>query len=243
MIVLIKLILAHFIGDFILQPKSWVKEKEIIKAGSLKLYLHGLIHGVLVLLILWDLEYWLLALILILSHVMIDTIKLYAQKERNKSDWFLIDQALHIISIFVLWIIFYKPEINIISWFENTNIWVYATAITLITIVSSIVIRELMSNWTNAINESVDDSLSNAGKYIGVLERLLIFIFVVTGHWEGIGFLVAAKSVFRFGDLQESKNRKLTEYILIGTLLSFGIAIATGLIVLRLLSQAAEVNF
>ena len=68
----------------------------------------------------------------------------------------------------------------------------------------------------------------------GMLERLFVFIFVVTGNWQGIGFLLAAKSVFRFGDLKESKSRKLTEYILIGTLLSFGIAITTGLIVLKL---------
>ncbi|MDK2969458.1 MAG: hypothetical protein PWQ65_561, partial [Bacteroidota bacterium] len=49
--------------------------------------------------------------------------------------------------------------------------------------------------------------------------------------------LVAAKSVFRFGDLKDSGNRKLTEYILIGTLLSFGIAIVTGMIVVSIAAQ------
>lgn len=236
MIVFIKLILAHFIGDFILQPQSWVKEKEILKAKSLKLYLHGLIHGVLVLLILWDLNYWLLALLLMVSHIVIDSIKLYVQKEKNRSNWFLIDQGLHILSIFVLWVIFFRPELHFGSWVENTNIWVYATAIVFITVVSGILIKELMHNWTKSLNESNEDSLSNAGKYIGMLERVLVFIFVITGHWEGIGFLVAAKSVFRFGDLKESKNRKLTEYILIGTLLSFTIALLAGLLVLKLIS-------
>ncbi len=33
MIVLIKLILAHFIGDFLLQPIAWVKDKEV-KTGE-----------------------------------------------------------------------------------------------------------------------------------------------------------------------------------------------------------------
>jgi hypothetical protein len=80
------------------------------------------------------------------------------------------------------------------------------------------------------LSDSLEESLSNAGKYIGMLERLLVFIFIVTGHWEGIGFLLAAKSVFRFGDLKKSKDRKLTEYILIGTLLSFSIALAVGLL-------------
>ena len=48
------------------------------------------------------------------------------------------------------------------------------------------------------------------------------------GQFAGIGFLVATKTIFRFGDLTSSKDRKLTEYILIGTLLSFGLAIIFG---------------
>ena len=237
MIILIKLIIAHFIGDFLLQPKSWVEDKENRKAKSVKLYLHILIHGLLALLILWDYNHWLLVLILMVSHGIIDTIKLYAQKESNKSSWFLIDQMLHIISILGLWVIFFNPEINFQSWYENTNFWVYAAALLLITIVSGIVMRELMSNWSKALNESNEESLNNAGKYIGMLERLFVFIFVVTDNWEGIGFLLAAKSVFRFGDLKEAKDRKLTEYILIGTLLSFGIAIAAGMVALKLIQK------
>ena len=230
MIIVIKLLLAHFIGDFMIQPNSWVTEKERIKAKSLKLYLHGLIHGLLVLLVLWDLNYWLLALLLMVLHIVIDSIKLYAQKERSRSCWFLIDQLLHIVSIFVLWIIFFKPELNIRLWFEDSTIWIYASAVVILTYVSAILIRELMSGWTKSLSDRLNESLSNAGKYIGILERLLVFIFIVTGHWEGIGFLLAAKSVFRFGDLKESKDRKLTEYILIGTLLSFSIALAVGLL-------------
>ena len=237
MIILIKLIIAHFIGDFLLQPKSWVEDKQNRKAKSVKLYLHILIHGLLALLILWDYNHWLLVLILMVSHGIIDTIKLYAQKESNKSSWFLIDQVLHIVSILGLWVIFFNPEINFQSWYENTNFWVYAAALLLITIVSGIVMRELMSNWSKALNESNEESLNNAGKYIGMLERLFVFIFVITGNWEGIGFLLAAKSVFRFGDLKEAKDRKLTEYILIGTLLSFGIAIAAGMVALKLIQK------
>jgi len=55
-------------------------------------------------------------------------------------------------------------------------------------------------------------------------------VFIVIGRWEGVGFLLTAKSVFRYGDLSESKNRKLTEYVLIGTLLSFSLAIIAGLV-------------
>ena len=68
MIILIKLILAHFIGDFLLQPTSWVKDKEENKAKSIFLYAHILIHGLLIMLILWNVNYWLLALLLMIAH-------------------------------------------------------------------------------------------------------------------------------------------------------------------------------
>lgn len=237
MIILIKLLLAHFIGDFLLQPKLWVKDKESKKAKSIYLYAHILIHGLLIIFVLWNINHWCLALLLSVVHGVVDMIKLYNQKENNKSKWFIIDQIVHIISIIILWFLFFKPEINFNSILSSPKIWIYTTAILLITVVSGIAIRELMSSWSKALDDSNDESLSNAGKYIGMLERLFVFIFVITGNWEGIGFLLAAKSVFRFGDLKESKDRKLTEYILIGTLLSFGIAIATGMLVLKLVNH------
>ena len=88
MIVLLKLILAHFIGDFLLQSKLWVEKKEQIKAKSIILYLHAIIHGLLVLLFLWNITYWTLALAITLLHGATDTLKLYAQKETHKSKWY-----------------------------------------------------------------------------------------------------------------------------------------------------------
>lgn len=235
MIILIKLIFAHFIGDFLLQPKSWVDDKEQKKFKSLKLYIHILIHGLLVLLVLWDFSYWLSAVILMILHGIIDFVKLYAQKESNKSCWFLIDQMLHIVSIIAIWCLIWKPEINLNTIIGNEKMWIYITSILFITIVSCILIREIMSSWSQLLNDTKEESsLKDAGKYIGILERLFVFTFVISGNWEGIGFLLAAKSVFRFGDLKESQDRKLTEYVLIGTLLSFGIAIAVGILALKL---------
>src|SRR5690554_4199156 len=122
MIVLIKLIIAHFIGDFLLQPKSWVEEKEDKKAKSTKLYLHVLIHGFLIIFLLWSFDYWLLSLSLMIAHGTIDAVKLYSQRENNKSTWFLIDQGLHIASIFVLWILFFKHEYDWTAWYNNPTV-------------------------------------------------------------------------------------------------------------------------
>lgn len=236
MIVLVKLILTHLTGDFILQPKSWVEEKEKQGAKSLKLYLHGLIHGALAWLILWDLRYWAVALSIAVVHVGIDMVKLSFQKKNNKTGWFLMDQLLHALSIVVLWYLFFNPDIPIGVLAENQQFWIYLTAILFLTVVCGIGIQVLLTNWAKDIYLDKEKSLPNAGRYIGILERLLVFLFVVLGRWEAIGFLIAAKSVFRFGDLKDSRNRKLTEYILIGTLFSFGIAIVTGILTLYLSS-------
>lgn len=234
MIVLVKLILMHLAGDFILQPKSWVAEKEKQGAKSLKLYLHGLIHGVLVWLVLWDLRHWAVALSITILHVGIDMVKLSFQKKNNKTGWFLMDQMLHVLSIVVLWYLFFNPDISFGALAENLQFWIYVTAILFLTVVCGLGIQVLLTNWTKDIYLDKEKSLPNAGRYIGILERLLVFLFVILGRWEAIGFLIAAKSVFRFGDLKDSRNRKLTEYILIGTLLSFGIAIVTGILTLYL---------
>jgi cyanate permease len=77
-------------------------------------------------------------------------------------------------------------------------------------------------------------SNKNTGTYIGILERLLIFICIVSGFYEGIGYLLAAKSIFRFGDLTKAGHRSMTEYVLIGTLLSFTSAILWSLLYLYL---------
>ncbi|MBU6331829.1 MAG: hypothetical protein KGQ80_05390 [Bacteroidetes bacterium] len=53
---------------------------------------------------------------------------------------------------------------------------------------------------------------------------------IISGDIIGTRKLIN-KSIFRFGDLKEAKDRKQTEYILIGTLLSFGMAVAIGVIV------------
>ena len=106
--------------------------------------------------------------------------------------------------------------------------WPILTAILFLTVPASISIKNLISIWTPNTNDTKED-LENAGTYIGILERLFIFLFILIGQFSAIGFLLAAKSIFRFGDLTKSKDRKLTEYVLIGTLLSFGIAIVTGL--------------
>lgn len=98
---------------------------------------------------------------------------------------------------------------------------------------TSILLSLFIAKWTPTDNER--NSLPNAGTRIGYLERILILTFMLVGCMEGIGFLLAAKSIFRFGELTKAKEVKITEYVMIGTLPSFAIAILIGTIARKIL--------
>ncbi len=229
MIIFVQLFLAHLIGDFLLQPTKWVLDKEKKKAKSIYLYIHIALHLALILVFAAKIDFLLYGILLAVSHGIIDFIKLQFQTNKTKRIWFSIDQLLHLLMIFVV-VSLYN---NTIPSFDNinSNVWIFITGIVFLTKPTSIIIKNIISIWTPEKKNKNDDSLQNAGNYIGILERLFVLCFIVTNHFEAIGFLLAAKSIFRFGDLKEAKDRKLTEYVLIGTLLSFGIAILVGLLV------------
>ncbi len=234
-LIILKLILAHILGDFFLQPKKWVKDKEKKKLKSKWLYVHIAVHIALMLLLVWDFSHWLLILLVGISHFSIDALKLILQKKKTKRFYFFADQVFHVIAIFLITAaMFYNdvaPSLSI-----STSALLLIICLAFLTQPTSIIMKTIFSKWDISKYTEDNESLEDAGKYIGILERLLVFIFIIVGHWEAVGFLITAKSVFRFGDLTSTKERKLTEYILIGTLISFGIAIVVSLIFLNLKS-------
>jgi hypothetical protein len=79
--------------------------------------------------------------------------------------------------------------------------------------------------------------LKNGGKLIGQLERAVIFILFVAGMKTAIGFLIAAKSILRFGEIKNSQQRMEAEYIIIGTMMSFGFGILVAYSTLAVINQ------
>ncbi|MFK7783732.1 MAG: DUF3307 domain-containing protein, partial [Crocinitomicaceae bacterium] len=221
LVLTLKLLLAHLIGDFTLQPNKWDKSKRKLKLKSPYLYWHILVHAIaLVLLLGLDLQYAWGIVIILISHFTIDLAKLYLLNEKNERGLFFVDQLLHLCVIICVSYAYAPIDLT----FDNIltpPFILLMIAILSITSFSSICMKVLISKW----KPKEKKTLKNAGTYIGMLERLFIFGFIVIDYWDGIGFLLAAKSVFRFGDLSNTEDRNLTEYILIGTLLSFGFAI------------------
>jgi len=232
MILALKLILAHFIGDFVLQPGHWVEDKLQNKWKSKYLYGHIGIH-LLILLLILQFQHLGAVAIIIVSHFLIDVGKLSFTNEKNYRWLFVVDQILHllVIAAMIYWISPFKVDFSAV--FGEKNL-LLITFLVFVTYVCGILMRMLLAPYIDEIakddESSEGGSLKNAGTYIGMLERLFVFGFILIQQWAAIGLLIAAKSVFRFGDLNKGKNRKLTEYVLIGTLLSFGFAILSGLL-------------
>jgi hypothetical protein len=228
MILFLQNFLAHILGDFVFQSNAWVKSKQKKKLRSVHLYLHVLLHGALLMLLVWDLNFWLPALVIMGTHLLIDIMRLYLPAKNNNAAFFLLDQSLHILVLAGIAIWWQDTKVSLV-FLQSAEFLIFTTGIVFVTLPASVIIRILVSRWYDAAKTPDDESLQNAGSYIGMLERLLILAFVLLGRWEGIGFLIAAKSIFRFADIKGHPDRKLTEYFLIGTLLSIGLAMVTGL--------------
>ncbi len=84
----------------------------------------------------------------------------------------------------------------------------------------------------NTESGGLDEKEYNAGRVIGMLERIFVFLFVILGNFAAIGFIIAAKGFTRFKDLD---NRDFAEYVLIGTLLSTLTAVLAAFFVKSLL--------
>ena len=85
MIIFVKLLLAHLLGDFLLQPTSWVLDKENKKHKSIYLYTHTIIHFFLAWILIGNTDFVWCAVALAITHGGIDLMKLHFQKKQNKT--------------------------------------------------------------------------------------------------------------------------------------------------------------
>jgi hypothetical protein len=235
MVTLFQWIFAHLLGDFVLQTRAMVRHKQRLKARSWMLYLHCAIHGILVYLFAPSWHMWIIPLLVIFTHFVIDLWKL---NQPEGVTYFIIDQFLHLLVLFALWCLFVAPTgwlpKNWLNVMHSQAYWAIASGYLLVTFPLSLLLASATQRWRREAEETgmrSSISLNEAGKWIGIFERLLVFTFVIVGHFEGIGFLIAAKSILRFNDIKGHEARKEAEYILIGTLMSFALSIMIGLIV------------
>lgn len=233
---ILKILLAHLLGDFVFQPKKWVEDRSKKGYKSKCLYKHIGVHFLLLMLFFaTELSSVFGYIILIsISHFLIDLSKVYLERTSrfNQLGLFLADQLLHIsVVIGIVILHFSRISLAFLPVISIERLLVYMIALLLITSVTSIAMKLFFQKWNESFREKTkkEESLQNAGNIIGIIERLLVVLFININFLEGIGYLLAAKSIFRFGDLTNAKDRKLTEYVLSGTLISFAVAVVVGI--------------
>ena len=223
---LIRLVLAHLLTDFLFQPASWIQHRHKKHFASYKLYVHGLVTGATAFL-LTGLSYPVTAAAIALTHILIDGWKSYRPA---KVKYFLLDQALHFMVIILCWYSTFLHWRNVqFAWKflnANTGIWKMAAAFVFLSLPAGSLIGQLTKQWREKIDDAA--SLENAGKWIGIMERFIILVFVLYNQYAAIGLLVAAKGIIRFNEKDRPEIK--TEYLVIGTLLSISTALLTGLI-------------
>jgi len=256
-VILIQLLLAHVLTDFVFQTKKIVDRKNTKGIKSKCFWIHILLSGVLTYVLLMNWTCWTVPLFIIVTHGIIDFWKITQEEkitqfnacqqnvsnEKTSTVLFFLDQLFHLITILCVWLYFTKNFDEVIPFIGSL-----LTDKKYITLITSFIIviwpvglaigkitepfrKQLSATSNNTIaNAQAEDSLSNAGTYIGIFERSLVLILVLLGQFQAIGFLIAAKSVLRISKDEESDARKKTEYVLIGTLISFTIAIAIGVV-------------
>jgi hypothetical protein len=231
-IIFFQLILAHIIGDFIFQSKAWVQDKQRLHFKAPSLYLHAAIHAVLAYILVANFSYWQIPLFIFTVHLLIDIWKSYQEATLK---YFTIDQMLHVSSLLLLTFLLHPQLLGDFSQFLlEPKLLIIVTAYLLVLFPFSFIMDMFTARWRKEIRaiEAKDElgSLEDAGKNIGMLERFLVLTFIISGNASAIGLLIAAKSILRFNDLKGESSRKMSEYVLIGTLLSFSLCIATGLL-------------
>lgn len=238
---LILLLIAHILGDFIFQSSELAKRK----TKSLKYFLiHCLIYSAMVFLaLIWFAPTGIIALIffgIISLHALIDGLHILIKRGKNYGDKktikrkreliaFLFDQLIHLL-IIVVFSSFIKSinglgqmVLDFISAEQLNKILLVGLLYLLITTPAAVLIRLVFRLFSIGDGDKEEnEDLIKSGYLIGVLERFIMLTLGLSGQIGAIGFVIAAKSLARFKQLDD---KHFAEKYLVGTLLSVVVAI------------------
>ncbi|MBI1318287.1 MAG: DUF3307 domain-containing protein [Candidatus Hydrogenedens sp.] len=233
-IAFLPLLCAHLLADFLFQTDKMVQNKHRIRV----LLLHsGIAAGSAALLYnppgSWV---WLVLGITWVAHFLTDAFKTFFRW--NSVGGFLFDQAAHIgvAAVLAWWLI--SSDIPP-GWGYPDDLYpmflLFISAVLVQTRGIGFLLMTVLRPWTEEIEKHAAEAteaerpptggLTRGGMWIGWLERTLILIFVCAGSLPAAGFVITAKSILRFPDMNRptdtSYGRMVNEYIIIGTLASF----------------------
>lgn len=219
----VSLFTAHLIGDFVMQTRYDVLYKKHLPV----LFKHAFTVAILSWLFSGSMELWIILPWIGITHAATDYVKaVYGDALGEPFGMFLLDQAVHIAVIILT--AFAIPELFVYEsvWmamfgYQFIHAMIILSGVILAVRVAGIVIGIWIGPMLELMDEQVREQFERSSGIIGQLERLLIFFFVFTGLYSGVGFLLAAKAFFRMGTLMDRSRRYESEYVIVGTLISF----------------------
>lgn len=216
---ILAMLLGHALGDFYFQTNDMVSKK---KENIVK---HVIIYTITIVLIYWFMtkskDVIILGIIVSISHFTIDSLNVYISKKIDNHQHvgfltFILDQILHI-SVLIIYLVMFD---SIIVPEEHVNNFLLLTVIISYLIMPSSILVDKVLCMINKSKSSKKFELDE-GTVIGILERMLILVMGVSGSINGIGFLIAAKTMVRYGQFDDKeKDGNFRSKYLIGTLLS-----------------------
>lgn len=232
------LLTAHLIADFSLQSADWAEKKTqkfrylvghaVVYAAVMALVAFLCIPGNVV---------WVPFTAIALSHFAIDWLRICADKKLKSPtaqfSSFVIDQVLHVAIIYISVCAFGLNE-QTRGWLTNMasaapveQILRYVLIFIIILDPASVFVKKLSVYVSGGANSGVQKKEPPVGSIIGKLERILIVILVICNEIGAIGFVLTAKSLARYKQLD---NQGFAEKYLVGTLSSTAIAIVAALL-------------
>ncbi len=223
---LVTILTAHLLGDFILQTGWIIKHKRHVGVLLLHVAIVTIVSYLLI-----GAFHWQILVFIFLMHFIIDVIKVYLMSDSLVS--FLCDQCAHLSVLIILAYLF--PDAAKSGWWytalnKGLPDWYFASlcfvsGLILAVPTGGILVGKDTKPFMKEIGEDDIKGLEKGGQYIGWLERFLVMLLLMINQPTGIGFLIAAKSILRFGEIKNTHQRKIAEYIIIGTFFSFGWAL------------------
>lgn len=227
-----KLMLAHLIADFCLQTDDTCQDKQRFHFRSVHLCIHTIVVFILSCIASSGNRMMAIAIMIAFTHFLIDGFKSFIPKLSGYKGLvvFLLDQTLHITVLILICTSSAFTATETIMSCANLADFTQVIIILCATIMcgkpANIIIKFLLNGLNINSIKGKTNSDDKVGAKIGSLERLLSVILIIIGQYEAVGLVITAKSILRFKD----EDGPRTEYVLIGTLISYMIAIGVGLI-------------
>ena len=224
------LFFAHVLADYVFQTKAMVERKQEFPT----LLLHTAIVILTAYAALGRVDTW-VPLAIALAHFVIDVVK---SRLAPSLVSYVVDQAAHIATVAAA--AWFLPGLFDGGFWpvEAATVMFVAGGLIFATRAGGFAVALLMARFEV---ETLPESLPAGGFWIGMLERAIIFLFILVGEPAGIGFLIAAKSILRFDTIRG--DNRAAEYVIIGTLGSFGWAMAVAWATLEGLSYLPPLGF